>query len=124
MNDTCSYFVPYAREAQYNVALRVLMYSNSTRTNLRSVIDNLHGILQQEIKEGDIYILEDKYAYSNLSCTDPVGLSTEIFLIYIGIKVQNNHFLINRNRLEMHLLGLTNISVKFEGVLLEFQQSL
>lgn len=123
MNDTCSYFVPYAIEAQYNVALRVLMHSNSTRTNLRYVIANLQEILQKEIKEGDLYI-EDKYVYSNLSCTDPVGLSTEIFLIYIRIKVQNNQFPINRNRLEMHLLGLTNITVKFEGVVLEFQQNL
>lgn len=123
MNDTCSYFVPYAIEAQYNVALRVLMHSNSTRTNLRYVIANLQEILQKEIKEGDLYI-EDKYVYSNLSCTDLVGLSTEICLIYIRIKVQNKQFPINRNRLEMHLLGLTNITVKFEGVVLEFQQSL
>lgn len=124
MNDTCSYFVPYAREVHYTLALRVLMYSNSTQTNLRSVEDNLQEILQQEITEGDIHI-EDKYVYSNLSCTDFLGLSSpDIFLIYIGIKVQNNQFPINRNRLEIHLLGLTNSTVKFEGVFLELQQSL
>ncbi|XP_019918392.3 uncharacterized protein [Magallana gigas] len=123
MNNTCSYFVPYAREAQYNVALRVLRHSNSTHTNLRNIIDNLQEILQKEIKEGNINI-EDIYVYSKLSCNEPMGLSTDICLIYIRIKVQNNQFPINRNRLEMQLLGLTNIRIKFEGVLLEFQQSL
>ncbi|XP_056017566.1 uncharacterized protein LOC125668152 [Ostrea edulis] len=126
-NNSCHYLVPNAQKAQYNVAWRVSISSNSKIYTVFLTLEYLQKFIQHEIHEGELQF-DEQYVYSDKSCEFLKLLKPNATLddaiIYLRITITNTRYPFHRMSLESHLLNFTRLSINFENVSLHFKESL
>ncbi|XP_062594943.1 uncharacterized protein LOC134256302, partial [Saccostrea cucullata] len=128
-DSSCQFFITETQLVSYTMAFKISIFSNSSESNIYSILENLKKFIQPEITEGYTEFI-DYYFYSNKPCNElKISLQNltieEEAMIYLQMRI-NALFpdSLNRTITEEHVMNLPKLTINLQGVSLTFQESL